>query len=152
MENITFENTNYFNFDGLNVKAKILKIYDGDSFIIGFSFNNSYIKYKCRLNGLDSPEIKAYDEKLKHDAYMARNKLIKLLTDIEIDDNNTDSYQKINKKMNNNKKIIDVKLHDFDKYGRILIDIIIDNTIINDTLVDNVYWNKYDGGKKQNFE
>lgn len=104
------------------------------------------------MNGLDSPEIKAHDEKLKHDAYMARNKLIKLLTNIDIDDNNIDSYQKMNKKMNENKKIIDVKLYDFDKYGRILIDIIIDDIIINDTLVDNIYWNKYDGGKKLDFE
>lgn len=36
MENITYENTNYFNFNGLIVKAKVLRIYDGylKSFII----------------------------------------------------------------------------------------------------------------------
>ena len=27
MENITYENTNYFNFNGLYTKAKVLRIY-----------------------------------------------------------------------------------------------------------------------------
>lgn len=100
---------------------------------------------------MDSPEIKSHDEKMKHDAHMARNKLVKLLTNIEINEDNMDSYQKMNKKMTENTKIIDVKLNDFDKYGRILIDIIVDNEIINDKLVDNVYWNKYDGKTKLEF-
>lgn len=151
MENITYENTNYFNFNGLSTKAKVLRIYDGDTIIIGFIFNDSCIKYKCRLNGIDSPEIKAQDEKMKHDAYIARNKLIKLITNIEINGDNMDSYQKMNKRMIENTKIIDVKLNDFDKYGRILIDIIIDNEIINNKLVDNIYWNKYDGKTKLEF-
>ena len=76
---------------------------------------------------MDSLEIKTHDEKMKHYAYMARNKLVKLLTNIEINEDNMDSYQKMNKKITENTKIIDVKLNNFDKYSRILIDIIVDN-------------------------
>ena len=47
-----------FSFDGIITKAKIVDIYDGDTFSACFIFNNKIIKYKCRSFGYDCPEIR----------------------------------------------------------------------------------------------
>ena len=47
--------------------------------------------------------------------------------------------------MNN---IVTVECFDFDKYGRLLVEIFIDNESINNWLIEKGYAKKYGGGKK----
>ena len=48
----------YFSFSGKTFIAKPCHIYDGDTFSIIFFFHGTYIKYRCRTIGYDSPEMK----------------------------------------------------------------------------------------------
>ena len=54
----------------------------------------------------------------------------------------------ISQVMSTPEQLIFIKCKDFDKYGRLLIEIFSENNSINEWLIDNSYAKKYDGGKK----
>lgn len=111
------------------VEAKIVSIYDGDSVKAIFQFNNSMYKWNCRLTGIDTPEIRTSDQNEKKYGYFVRNKLR-------------------NKILN---KVVKMKCGSFDKYGRLLVEIIYDEDNINKWLIENSYAFPYYGGKKQSW-
>ena len=111
------------------VEAKIVSVYDGDSVKAIFPFNNVMYKWNCRLSGIDTPEVRTSNQLEKKYGYFVRNKLR-------------------NKILN---KVVTLKCGTFDKYGRLLIEIIIDDTNINKWLIDNSYAFPYNGGKKQSW-
>ena len=83
-------------------------------------------KWNCRLINVDTPEIRTKNLKEKAYAKEVRNHLR-------------------NKILN---KIVSVNCKDFDKYGRLLVEILYENENINTWLIENNYAKKYDGGKK----
>ena len=62
-------------------------------------------KWNCRITGVDTPELRTRDELEKKYGYEVRDKLRDKILD----------------------KVVTVKCGDFDKYGRLLIDIYCDN-------------------------
>ena len=108
--NITLENgkdkdVNFWCFKG-EYKGKCTNVYDGDTCHIVFEFNKELVKLRCRLIGYDAPEMKSHIPEQKKIAIEARDKLRELILD----------------------KLITCKFHDFDKYGRVLCDIYINDT------------------------
>jgi len=111
-------------------------VYDGDTFSFIFIYNDDILKYRCRCNGYDSPEMKPslnnpnrdYEKELAH---KAKDRFIELLE-------------------KHPTKIIRVKCSEFDKYGRILVDIwnMVDEKSINDIMIEEGHGKVYDGGKK----
>ena len=127
----------YFSFSGKILIAKPCHVYDGDTFSIIFKENGQYIKYRCRCIGYDSPEMKPLKtntnrEHEKDLAIKAKNRLIELL------------YKNPN-------KLIKVQCFEFDKYGRILVNIwnMVDIKSINLIMIEEGYGKPYDGGKKE---
>ena len=49
-------------------------------------------------------------------------------------------------------KLVNVKCGDFDKYGRLLTEIFIEDECVNQWLIDNEYAFEYDGGTKKDWE
>ena len=47
--------------------------------------------------------------------------------------------------------MVQVKCGEFDKYGRLLVDILIDNTSITKWLIENKFAFSYDGGTKKSW-
>jgi len=111
--------------------ARVYKIYDGDTISIIFNYKDDYIKYSCRVNRIDTPEIRSNDELEKKYAYIAKNYLSNMILD----------------------KIIKVKVLKFDKYGRLLVELYNPDTNenINDMMVSSGYANEYNGGTKKPF-
>lgn len=110
--------------------GQVVKVYDGDTITIAskMPYDNSPIyRFSVRLNGIDTPEIKGKTEDEKSMAIEARNKLNELIM---------------------NKRVF-LKNVSTEKYGRILADVYLDDTIhINQWMIDNRYAVKYDGGTK----
>lgn len=131
-------NTPEFSLNNFNSEGKIVSVYDGDSVHIVLPLNLikmndttninevKLYKFNCRLNGLDTPEIRTKNIQEKEFGLKVRD----ILRD---------------KILN---KIVKVKCGDFDKYGRLLVDIYLEDLHINKWLIDNGYANNYDGGKK----
>ena len=116
----------FLSFDGQIKAANICSVYDGDSFHATFDLHETTYKWKCRLSGVDTPEIRGSQEDVKQFAIDVRDKV--------------------------RKKILgrDVKLHcgAFDKYGRLLVVPFVGEENICEWLVSEGYAKPYDGGKR----
>jgi len=135
LNSFTFENTQEFTFKGQTKLAKVVQVYDGDTVWIVTKISGNYNKIKVRLNGIDAPELKP-SLKIQN-----RNKIIKLANE---------SKKFLSDLIEN--KIVTIKCHEFDKYGRLLVDIIIKQNNIDINVSEHMIKNNkaypYDGGKK----
>ena len=115
--------------------CKIVDVYDGDTMRGVFEHNGQYNKWTIRMYGYDSPEMKPSRKLENRDEIKAKAKISR-------------DYLK--------SKILDkaVFLHclDFDKYGRVLGNIYIDelgDVSVNNHMVSEGYGYAYFGGTKK---
>lgn len=123
-----------FNFKGVKCLGKIVDVYDGDTFTAVFKYNKKYMKYKFRTYGYDSPEMKPLKSKPNRDeekkkAVIARD-AFKDVTDWE-------------------NSLVTLDMLEFDKYGRILVNVYKNGININEWMVQNGHGYPYYGGTKK---
>ena len=135
----TKENTEYMTLENNEYQAKIVYIYDGDTMHVVFKEFDNYFRWNCRISGVDTPELRTKNEREKEMGYKVRDELRKLF-------------------MN---KIVKIKCGEFDKYGRLLIDVYVPDDIrsenkteqmLSEWLIENKYAYAYDGGTKQSWD
>jgi endonuclease YncB( thermonuclease family) len=63
----------WFNLDGMLLRCKVVAVYDGDTITIVFPFEGKAWREKCRLTGIDTPEIRTKNEAEKAAALRARD-------------------------------------------------------------------------------
>ena len=56
--NSTYDNTSIFSLEGKTLSAKCVDIYDGDTLTLTVSIAGNIYKFKMRLSGIDTPEIR----------------------------------------------------------------------------------------------
>jgi len=112
------ESIKKFTLNGLTTHAKCVKVYDGDSVHIVMLYNGSYNKFACRLIGINADELRGTNVT---SAKLARDYLRNLV----------------------HEKVVDVKCHDFDKYGRLLVELTLNGVNINKKMVDDGYAHPY---------
>ena len=155
-------NTPEFTLNGMLLHGKIVYVYDGDTVHVVLNLNNKLTKFICRLNGIDTPEICPKNitdidlrKKQIESAIKSRNYLIERLTDQQIDKTKNKLTKKDIKDIcDKSKKIVLIKCMQFDKYGRLLVEIFVDNNTtcsINDDMVTNNYAYIYNGKTKETF-
>jgi endonuclease YncB( thermonuclease family) len=135
LKNIKNEDINIFSFEGYKCKAKVVSVYDGDTFTACFKYRGNIIKYKFRTFGYDSPEMKPLKskpnrEEEKKKAIIARYKFKEI---IKFD----------------SKELVELEMLGFDKYGRILVNVFKDHVNINEWMIKNKYGYSYFGGTKR---
>jgi len=113
-----------------NYGAKLIRVMDGDTIEVtldlGFGISVDTI---VRLNGIDTPEIHSLNIDEKNAATVAKNVLLKKLTNVQL---------------------ILKTIKYGDKYGRYLADVYTDTgDYVNDFMVQYGVAHKYDGGTKQ---
>ncbi len=131
---MTKENTQLLSLNGQEFDAKVVYVYDGDTIHVVFRIFNKYYRWNCRILGVDTPELRTKDEKEKQKGYIVRDKV----------------------KENFLEKIVKIKCYDFDKYGRLLIDVYLpknipdkkNKTLLSEWLIANDYAYAYEGGTK----
>jgi endonuclease YncB( thermonuclease family) len=123
------DKTSILTLNGTETIAKCTKCYDADTIHLVIPYNNGYYRWTCRLEEIDSAEIKSKDKAEQEHAIKSRDYLQGLILD----------------------KIINVRCGKFDKYGRLLVYISIDGLEINEHLVKEGYAYKYNGGTKMDF-
>lgn len=124
LDNIDCSNIRVFSLDGMTFDAKVVDVYDGDTATLVFKFYD-YYKWKCRLDGIDTPELKTGNN--KEDAVKARNYLRSIILN----------------------KIVKISCGTFDKYGRLLVRIVHDDIDINNLMITHGYAKSYSGGTKE---
>jgi micrococcal nuclease len=118
-----------FGFDGETKEAKVVDVYDGDTCKVVFPVLRKLYKFNCRIQGIDTPEIRTRDLAEKEFGKKVRDELRKKILN----------------------KVVDIQCGEFDKYGRLLIDIQCKNENLNISkwLIDKDYAFAYDGGTKK---
>ena len=114
----------------MEIQGKVVSVYDGDTIKVVFPYLNKLFKWNCRLSGIDTPELRTKHEKEKKYGYFVRDELRDKILH----------------------KVVIVKCGEFDKYGRLLTTIMINNENVNNWLISNNYAFAYDGGTKQEWE
>jgi len=143
-------------FEKLETTCRIVSLYDGDTFDIILPLiptENIGYRFSCRLNRIDTCELKNSNEFLKNISHKSILFLYHLIT------KNTlpnlpflELRELIEKDLNDNVYLLNIKCSQFDKYGRILLDILIDNTTASDLLLDNKLAYPYSGKTKMTIE
>jgi len=155
ISNMTDKDVSIFSLKGHVSHCKVVKIIDGDSInIICYGLDGEIIKVNARLMGIDTPELNVYP----HLAKSARNYLIQLVTNVEIDVDDERSCKELQTLIDQNTKLLIAKFGSEDKYGRQLVelyndisDIDVYSRSINHMMIASKRARYYDGGKKQSW-
>lgn len=127
-------NTPFYTLNGHEYVCKCVSVYDGDSITVVFMPQglDKFYKYKIRLTGIDTPEIRTKNENEKKKAILVRDFLREKILN----------------------KIITIKCENFDKYGRLLAKVYMigETKNINDIMIEKKYAYAYDGETKQKYE
>lgn len=132
LKNVKYNDVPFFNLNGYKTLAKCVKIYDGDTGTFVFYLYDNPYKFRIRLAGIDTAEIKSDDTNELELGLKAKNRLKELIGD----------------------RLVYLECLKYDKYGRILANVY-DNenkeNLYNKILVDEKLAYNYDGGKRKNF-
>lgn len=121
-----FDSAPYFNFKGVECHAKVVDIYDGDTCTVIFYYKDELCKYRCRLLGINSCELKPPLSALDRDqviqkACQSRDRFIGLI--LKSNNFQYSNHATLREYLSQNRYLNYVVMDDFDKYGRILINI-----------------------------
>jgi len=135
------ENLNKCNIDNTKLitydftKAKVLKVYDGDTFTIAGFYNGDFCKFNVRLYGVNCEEIKGGTPETKKKAQDAKkfveDMILNKIIDIDI----------LNNKIVDNKRLTE-------KYGRLLCNVKINGNDLANALLNADLAKPYFGGHK----
>lgn len=104
LKNCDIHNTHFLNYG--NTPAKVLSVYDGDTITVAIPFQKTILKEKCRLAGINAPEIRGVSKQEKERALKSKARLEELTLN----------------------KIIWLKCEEHrEKYGRVLVTIFLTN-------------------------
>ena len=105
LRSYTHENTEYYHFDDKKFYCKVVGVYDGDTITVIVRLNKGYYKYKVRMSGYDSPEMKPRLNNINREQIIAdANRAKKVLSELIL----------------NKIVVIHVQNKTWDKYGRLL--------------------------------
>jgi endonuclease YncB( thermonuclease family) len=121
-----------FTLEGLHVPGELVRVYDGDTFTLVLPVCCQRYSFSCRLLDLDTPELRSRNPHEKTIAYQIRDWVRETLS--------TTPFQ--------------VHCHGFDKYGRVLCDIELQDERgdLADWLVTHGCAYRYHGKTKQSFD
>lgn len=150
MEQLTYDNVEFFTLKGMNTKCKILDVYDGDTVTVAIELQGfGYKKFNCRLFGIDTEEMRGGTAETKQNAIHARNILIYMLTGIKIPDDHKLTRSEIRSRIEKSVEIVDCVFDDMDKYGRPLITLFDKNkSNVNQLMIQKGLAVAYYGGTK----
>jgi endonuclease YncB( thermonuclease family) len=113
--NSTNRNTPKFNINGWYY-TKVLKVYDGDTFTAGFAIDGKVVKKSTRMYGYNSQELHGGTERTREQGQLCKQALHDMIYG----------------------KIVVMNILDFDKYGRLLVDVYVPkNREIPQNIIEN---------------
>ena len=169
-----------FSLQGRKIWVKVVGVYDADTCRVVLYLGDTLTQFNVRLTGIDTPEMRPSRNKPNRDiekkkAIQARNRLITLVSDVQISPDSHSRKKTIQNLLAKNNKLVVLECGDFDKYGRLLgrIKITRPTTVgggsdgggngvgdcdsgcegeaeidVNNILIKEGFARKYDGGKK----
>jgi endonuclease YncB( thermonuclease family) len=144
--------TPYFSLNGKECWGRVVQLYDGDTMKVVIKLFDGHYKFNCRLNGIDTCEMKSKDPENKLKAIKARNRVLQLVNkaaSVQLDKNY--AKKEIDHIFESNVCLVWIKCGQFDKYGRLLCRIYEtdkSDKSVGDILIEEKLAYAYDGGTK----
>jgi len=127
LQNANKTNAPLFSVSGLVTAAKCYKVYDADTCRIAMWFHGSLVSWKVRIQHFDSAEMRTKDPVEKELALIAKARTKDMVDE----------------------KVCCVSCYGFDKYGRLLVDIMSPEGLdVATTLLNEKLAYPYEGGTK----
>lgn len=126
----------YFTFNNQTHLVKVIKCYDGDTLYCVFKHDGDYYKFRIRMNGYDTAEMKPSKKIPEQERVEIKRRALeakKRLEELTMDD------------------LVYLECDKFDKYGRILGVVkknLDDEKSVNDIMVEEGHGVVYHGGTK----
>nr|QBK84761.1 MAG: thermonuclease/nuclease [Pithovirus LCDPAC01] len=126
---------------GKLIKARVVEVYDGDTCTVIFAYGTEFLKFKIRVLGVDTPEIKVRGVDKNNEKAVNLAKLEKEAGIIVRDD--------VRNLIQNS--IVSIKMSKWDKFGgRVNGEIFLQQGgTLTDFLLEHNLAKLYDGGKKE---
>ena len=109
--------TPLFTLNGQIYPAKCVKCYDADTIHVVILLHGTYTRFRCRLKGIDTAELRSKNKEEKAHAKQARDYLKTLILN----------------------KLVTIRCYDFDKYGRLLVDVFCESPSILTNVVPHTH-------------
>lgn len=137
LKSCSYSSANPFSLNGYKTWAKVVKVYDGDTFTVIFYFMGKPFRFKIRLADIDTAEKTSNDPNERRYSQLA--------------------IEKCKEYISATNEIVYIECHCFDKYGRVLATIKqdpneADNPSLNNLLLESGLAYRYNGGKKLGFK
>lgn len=130
LESCTLQNTADFSLVGKQTVGRVLDVYDGDTLTIAMPMLGAIYQMSCRLEGIDTCEMKSHTDYCKNMAYRARNRLLQLCASIAtgsaedvVPFDNRWKRKQVQQFLQATPYYVRVLCGEFDKYGRLLVSI-----------------------------
>lgn len=126
-----------FSLEGETKLCKVVDVYDGDTCQVVFKHNNMMNRWSVRMTGYDSPEMRPSTKIVDRDAIKKKAIEAKIY---------------LKEMIMNDGQLIYLKCGKFDKYGRLLGTLYINETddmSINDVMIKTNHGYEYHGGKRK---
>jgi endonuclease YncB( thermonuclease family) len=142
-----------FSLAGKTLQGKVVSCYDGDTMQCVLDTPFGFWRFSCRMAGYDTPEMKPPKTKVDRDVEKARalkskHALMTKVCDSVPELSTTPTNVELDACVQKNRKVIQVICKEFDKYGRLLVEIPNDVGTVNDWMIQQGYGYAYDGGTK----
>ena len=150
-------NTPYFNLNGMYTICKVVDVIDGDTIVVVIYLFNNYYKFVIRIDGIDTCETKSKNIDIHSNGIKAKNAVIHLLLkknlqeEFIFSDTNELSKKEVIGIFEKNCILIWIKCKNFDKFGRTLADVFLDQEqtqSVSTILLHNKLAYPYHGEKK----
>jgi len=135
LERASYEDTPTFSLSGLHCRAKILRVYDGDTLWLAIPYpDNKVFKYRVRFYGYDAPELHPRTD-TEH-----RDELVEAALHAK-------AYLA---KWSSQHELVEAEFFAYDKFGRPLVKLRApgETRTINEQMITENFGYAYDGGKK----
>lgn len=118
-----FDEVDYFDFNGQECLVKIVDIYDGDTVSVIFHINNQYYKYRCRLRRINCEELHSTVNK-ESNTDLANQARVELAQKILGNEIGLECKRcRLRELLGEHTGLNYCKFYEFDKYGRLLIEL-----------------------------
>jgi endonuclease YncB( thermonuclease family) len=122
------DTTPEFSLNGIETYGRLVSVYDADTLTVVIPLENHFFKFSMRVDGIDSPEMKASNKEAKILARKARDRMVELCTGEHLRPSVNDTDERTKKKwikdyLKKNVCLVYVRCKESDKYGRPLVDV-----------------------------
>ena len=115
LQKATKDSVPEFSLEGQKLLAKVVGVYDADTCRVVFFLHDRPVRFSVRLTGIDTPEMRPSRNKPNRDlekklAVRARNRLIQLVTSVEINLDDNDKKVTFNEAVGDDKRLKEFNL------------------------------------------